>query len=71
MQLFVEQKLKNPDGAKFVGYARDTVTHLGGGKYRVTAAVDATNSFGATVRTPFTGVIEDIGGKWKLHEFNM
>ena len=37
----------------------------------VTAAVDATNSFGATVRTPFSGVIENLGSEWKLHELNI
>ena len=71
MQLFVEKRLKNPKGAKFVGNARDAVTNLGAGKYRVAAAVDATNSFGATVRTPFSGVIENLGSEWKLHELNI
>ncbi len=71
MQLFVEKELKNPKGAKFIGYARNTVKSLGGNKYRVTAEVDASNGFGATVRTPFTGVIEDVGGKWKLHELQI
>ena len=71
MQLFVEKELKNPKGAKFIGYARNTVKSLGGNKYRVTAEVDAPNGFGATVRTPFTGVIEDVGGKWKLHELQI
>lgn len=71
MQQFVEKRLKNPSGAKFIGHARDTVTHLGGGRYRVEASVDATNSFGATIRTPFTGIVEDKGDGWELHELNI
>lgn len=71
MQLFVEKRLKNPNGANFVGNARDVVTNLGDGKYRIAAAVDATNSFGATVRTPFSGVIENLGDEWKLHDLNI
>ena len=38
---------------------------LGGGRYEVNSYVDSQNSFGATIRTHFKGVIEK-GDKWYL-----
>lgn len=70
MMYFVEGKLKNPSGAKFIGNAVHAVTHLGNGKYRIEASVDATNGFGATVRTPFSGVVES-GNQWTLHSLEI
>lgn len=69
MQIYVERQLKNPKDAEFpFGGYRD-VTALGGDRYRVDSYVDATNSFGATIRTHFEGVIKRIDGGWEVESF--
>jgi len=64
---FVEESLKAPRTAKFPwGYSKFT-THLGGGKYRVRAYVDAQNSFGALVRSDFDCTVQYAGeDRWRL-----
>lgn len=52
-QQYVQQSLKAPGSAKWPGGYSDYTQHLGGGRYRVTAWVDAQNTFGALVRTNF------------------
>lgn len=54
MQNIVSAKLKNPSGAKFPSYKSSYVTSLGSNDYKIEAYVDATNGFGATIRTYFT-----------------
>ena len=54
MQNIVSAKLKNPAGAKFPSYKSSYVTSLGSNDYKIEAHVDATNGFGATIRTYFT-----------------
>lgn len=54
MQDIVSAKLKNPAGAKFPSYKSSYVTSLGSNDYKIEAYVDATNGFGATIRTYFT-----------------
>lgn len=54
MQNIVSAKLKNPAGAKFPSYKSSYVTSLGSNDYKIEAYVDATNGFGATIRTYFT-----------------
>ncbi len=69
-QYFVKQDLKNPRGAKFEFAAsekRGAVKYVGNNTYSVNSYVDATNSFGATVRTRFyLRVHDDGGGDWSL-----
>ena len=67
MQLFVEEQLKSPKSADFpFGGARDAVTDLGEGRYKVASYVDSENTFGGTVRTHFEGVIRKGDGEWHL-----
>jgi len=68
---FVTNYLSAPSTAKFIGSYTSAVTYLGSGRYRVTASVDAQNSFGATIRTPFTCVIVDEGGSWSLESIDI
>ena len=70
MQIYVEQRLQSPKSAdfRFGGY-RD-VTDLGSGRYEVNSYVDATNAFGANVRTYFDGVIKRKNGGWVLEYLN-
>lgn len=62
---FVKQKLKSPSTAEFPGTLEkaDHITELGNKKYRITSWVDSQNSFGATIRTKFSCVIEFEGNK--------
>ena len=46
----IEDNLKNPSSAK---YGSLEAEHLGGNKYKVTGWVEATNTFGGTVRQNF------------------
>ena len=66
MQLFVERKLKSPGSADFPFGGYRHVTPLGGGRYKVDSYVDAQNSFGASLRTHFEGVIKRLPGGWEL-----
>lgn len=66
MQRTVRQTLKNPKDAEF-GNDIDGVIALGGNKYSVSSYVDATNSFGATVRTYYSGVLfKDKNNLWQI-----
>ncbi len=66
----VKQNLKNPNGAKFPNILEYNFNNLGNMTYMVYSYVDATNSFGATIRTNFsckvkvtgenTAIVEDI-----------
>ena len=69
-QLFVEKRLKSPSTAKFrFGGSRD-VTDLGGGLYSVDSYVDSQNSFGATIRTHFSGKIRESGSTWIMESLD-
>lgn len=46
---FVTDRLKSPSTADFPWYRKEFVEHLGGGRYRVRAYVDAQNSFGGMI----------------------
>ena len=67
MQDFVKKRLKSPGTADFpFGYS-DYTKSIGKFQYKITAYVDAQNSFGALVRTRFTGIIEQTDKeRWKL-----
>lgn len=73
MEKFVAKQLKAPGSATFpeVSYAtryRDHVTREGASqRYRVKGWVDAQNSFGAMMRTTFSGEVEQVAdGQWRL-----
>jgi hypothetical protein len=71
-QRFVEKGLKAPSTAHFCSYSGATVTDLGGGRFRVSAYVDAENSFGAKIRTNYTCVLKSTDGDtWTLESLHM
>ena len=71
-QTFVEKRLKSPSTADFCSYSDATVTDLGSGKFRVSAYVDAQNSFGAQIRTNYTCVLKSTDGDtWTLESINL
>jgi hypothetical protein len=71
-QGFTEKHLKAPSTADFCSYSDATVTDLGGGRFRVSAYVDAENSFGAKIRTIYTCVLKSTDGKtWTLESLDM
>ncbi|MCK5608034.1 hypothetical protein KAR91_39505, partial [Candidatus Pacearchaeota archaeon] len=48
------------------------VKNLGNQEYQINSYVDAQNSFGATIRTRFSGRIKQIGhDRWKLLSLNI
>jgi len=63
----IEDNLKNPSSAKFASYSASTVTFLGDNEFQVISYVDATNSYGAVVRTNFMVTIELINNGKGFH----
>jgi hypothetical protein len=62
---FVRQRLRAPSTAEFPSAWSDNsrfVTDLGGGKFRVSAYVDAQNGFGAQIRNNFVCTVQWTGG---------
>lgn len=55
-QTLVKEKLKSPKSAKFPSYSDSFITDKGD-KIVVSAYVDASNSFGVSVRTYYTATI--------------
>lgn len=66
MKEFVRQRLKSPSTAEFPFGGHRDVTALGNRRYLVDSYVDSQNSFGATLRTKFRGVIRETPGGWEL-----
>lgn len=61
-QEFIKKMLKSPSSAKFPNYYSDSgieVTYLGECKHKVSAYVDAQNSFGAMIRSQYTITIQN------------
>jgi len=75
MEDFVKGRLKAPSTAKFPGILdgrSDHISYLGNQKYRINSYVDAQNSFGAMIRTRFSGVIEQISrDRWVLRSLTV
>lgn len=66
---FVKRSLISPGSAKFPGIFKryDHVKYLTEQKYSIISYVDSQNSFGALLRTNFTGVIKQISeDEWEL-----
>lgn len=70
MQLFVEKELKSPKSADFPFGGFRHVTYLGNDRYEVDSYVDAENSFGASIRTRFKGVIKKVANGWELESLS-
>ena len=78
-QHFVEQQLKAPGTADYGGVwdgdyqsSDDVVTELGDDKFRVSAWVDAENSFGAKIRTYFVCELEYVGDdNWRCTKLDL
>lgn len=72
-QTFLEKRLKNPGAASYGWQTTgETTRHLGSDKYQVTAWVEATNSFGATLRKNWTATLQhEGGGSWRLLGLSM
>lgn len=70
--VFVERNLKAPSTAKFPWFRDIVVKDLGGGRFSVSAYVDAQNSFGAQIRTNYTCVLKGVDEiNWTLESINM
>ena len=67
----VNANLKAPSTSKFAPYSETRVLDLGNWQYRVQSYVDAENSFGAHIRTPYTCTVQcnavDSCGVSELH----
>ncbi len=69
---FVKDNLKAPATASFPWYDSSFVQNLGDGAYKVSAYVDAENSFGAKLRTDFVCVVKYVGNdKWHLEDLSI
>lgn len=66
----VETSLKAPSTAEFPGFSAADIT-VTGDLYSVSAYVDAENSFGANVRTPFTCTLRSTGDNWELVDLSL
>src|SRR4030095_6505052 len=53
----VRARLKSPAGAEFQAPRNAAITELDNGNYRINSYVDAANSFGAKIRTPYTCLV--------------
>lgn len=71
MQEFVKQRLKSPTTADFPFGGHRDVQALGDDRYLVKSYVDSQNSFGAQVRTQFSGVIMETPTGWKLESLEL
>ena len=70
-EILIRRKLKNPEGAKFsLMDARIKMSECG--QWRVASHVDATNSFGAVIRTKFIAVVRRVSdNRWHLESLDM
>ncbi|GAB3102221.1 hypothetical protein GCM10027159_27790 [Lysobacter terrae] len=71
MEQFVKQRLKSPATADFPFGGHRDVEALGDNRYLVRSYVDSQNSFGAQVRTHFSGVITETPTGWKLESLEL
>jgi hypothetical protein len=74
VQRAVEARLKAPGTADFPGCImhQSQVQYAGGGHYNFSSYVDAQNSFGAKIRTYYSGeAVVDKTGNWIVTQFEM
>lgn len=71
-QQFVENQLKAPSTAKFPGFQDGFVKEMGDNKYKISAYVDAENSFGAKIRVKYFCVLKYVGDdNWQLEDVEL
>jgi hypothetical protein len=71
-QEFVKRALKAPSTAEFPWYEDGFVTRLGDGRFRVSAYLDAQNSFGAQLRSRYSCVVKSArDGSWSLESIEI
>jgi len=74
-QQFVEDRLKSPASAEFPRFSnsRVSVSYAGNDTYKVSAYVDAQNSFGALIRTYYDCEVRynKSSDKWRLIDLKM
>ena len=71
-QKFVKKELKAPSTAQFAERGEWQAIRLDDGNYQVTSWVEAQNSFGAMLRTPYVCVVTPIGNdQWTLVRLKM
>lgn len=72
-QQFVEDRLKSPSSADYASMSQSKVENLGQCKFLVSSYVDASNSYGAMMRTRYLAIVEYIpsADRWKLHSIEM
>lgn len=68
MNDFVRMRLKSPSTASFpLDESTTRVRRMGGQRYFVSGSVDATNSFGAVLRSDYAGVVDRVSeDEWHL-----
>jgi hypothetical protein len=68
----VKRRLKAPATADFPWYSDSFVRYLDVGRFRVSAYVDAENSFGAKIRSYYTCVVKSTDGHhWTLESIEI
>lgn len=73
-QMLVQNYLKSPSTAKFPADYTKHVTVIDDVHFNIESYVDSQNSYGATIRTPFTCKLIFTGGGqkgWELVEFDI
>jgi len=75
MEDFVKDRLKSPSTAEFPGVwdgRNEHISKAGAQTYKINSYVDAQNSFGASIRTRFTGTIKQISkDRWQLQSLTL
>ena len=66
----IRRELISPSTAKFEFAGHSGVKYLGNNRYSFSSYVDSQNSFGAMVRTCFSGIIRETNSGWIMEELN-
>jgi hypothetical protein len=64
-QKAVRERLKDPRSGEFE-YMQSRIAEAGAGRVIVSGKVRATNSFGATIETPWAVEMKEAGEKWEV-----
>ncbi len=67
-RLFVRDRLKSPGSAKL---GTISASSRGNSRYSFSGYVDSQNSFGANIRTRFSGVVRYNNGTWILESLSL
>jgi len=66
----IRRELKAPSSAEFEFAGHRNVNYLGNKRYSFSSYVDSQNSFGAMIRTHFSGIIKETNSGWLIEELN-